>query len=340
MKEIQPFRRPSETATRSYRTHMRSSPVFVVGGARSGTSILAILLRKYLGISFGTESQFFIRFFNRLQNYGDLNNNDNLKKLLADISRERCFQRWRKWDYILDVDKIHARIRENSYTGIIDAIFNDLADHNQMNRWGDKTPEYIYNLPVLHTLFPEAKFIHILRDGRDVALSTFKTHFGAKNIGIAALEWNQQLACVAKFKKMIDPGKFCEIRYEDLLDDPVGTFKKLMNFLNIVDIDGTILRRIETEMAGELYPGNYYKWRNELTKKEQNIFERVNYQHLVDSGYPTITNSRKNASSFEKACWKIDHRIRQLSRIDTWKDNFYKLQIRFRQLLFSDYPRE
>jgi len=308
----------------------KNIPVFVIGSARSGTSILSRLIRDYLYVSFGTESQFIIRFYKRLQYYGSLQNDTNLKKLLSDIGEERCFQRWKKFGYQIDLDRIYSRIEEKSYTGVLSAIFTDLAIHNGMARWGDKTPEYIYDLDILHELFPTAKFVHIVRDGRDVALSTFKTHFGAKNIGVAALEWNRQMACVSLFKKKVPQNQLIEIRYEDFLTDPFKIFTELISFLEIDDADGTIRAKIENNMAEELFRDNYYKWRTQLKKKYQILFEKVNYQFLTSYNYPTITDGMKKATSIEKFFWKFHHRAKQFMRIDTWKDNFYKLKVHLR----------
>ena len=175
-----------------------ASPVFVIGSARSGTSIFARLLRNYLNISFGTESQFIIRFYKHLGRYGNLTEDVNLKRLISDIGRERCFKRWRKFGYAFDANRVFSKIQHRTYSGVLDAIFSDLADSNGMKLWGDKTPEYTYNLDILYDLFPEGRFLHIVRDGRDIALSNLNTHFGAKNIAVAAIRWKHQLECVFK----------------------------------------------------------------------------------------------------------------------------------------------
>lgn len=307
-----------------------SSPVFVIGSARSGTSILSQLIREYLNISFGTESQFIIRYFKRLHHYGDLTIDQNMKTLLSDIGEERCFKRWKKFGYQIDPDRIFNRIHEKSYAGLLDAIFTDLAVHNKMGRWGDKTPEYIYDLDILHTLFPAARFVHIVRDGRDVALSTFKIHFGAKNIGVAALEWNRQMECVSQFKKRVDKTRFIEIRYEDFLKDPVNIFGELISFLKVDDHDDSIREKIEKYMAEELYSDNYFKWRTQMNKKQQTIFEKVNYQYLLEHNYPTITDGQEKIRFGEKFVWKLSHRMKQVMRLDTWIDNLYKLNIKLR----------
>lgn len=81
--------------------HARVNPVFVIGHARSGTSILTKLLRQHFRISFGTESQFIIRYHDRLVAYGDLQVDSHVRRLIEDISRERCFERWNKFRFRL-----------------------------------------------------------------------------------------------------------------------------------------------------------------------------------------------------------------------------------------------
>ena len=66
--------------------HTNNAPVFVIGAARSGTSILCSLIRRYLKTSFGTESQFIIRVHQALARYGDLRHDANLRRLVDDIA--------------------------------------------------------------------------------------------------------------------------------------------------------------------------------------------------------------------------------------------------------------
>lgn len=206
--------------------HMRSTPVHIIGHARSGTSILADVLRRYLNISFGTESQFIIRFEKKLAQYGDLRSEGNIKRLIRDVAQERCFQRWHKFDgFVLDAEQIFHDLPERSYRGVLEAAFMQLAQHGGMNRWGDKTPEYVFHLPVLYHLLSDAQYIHIVRDGRDVALSIFQQEFGAKNVYKAAIDWRQQMQLVHHFAQTLPPEQFVEIRYEDFLGATDETFR-------------------------------------------------------------------------------------------------------------------
>ena len=188
-------------------THTVHHPVFVLGCGRSGTSLFGALLRKYMKINFGPETQFIVDYHKRLRAYGDLREEGNFRLLIADIARERCFERWHhRFGFQLNAARVAADARERSYAGILTAIFEQFAAHHGMERWGDKSPNYDRDLGVILELFPDARFFHVVRDGRDVALSTFKCFFGAKNAYKAALDWRRQLSWVLRFKAELSPG--------------------------------------------------------------------------------------------------------------------------------------
>ena len=167
--------------------HTRFSPVFVVGCTGSGTSLTCRLLLDHLGVNFGTESQFIIRYARHIARYGDLRVRGNMRRLLTDISRERFFPRTRRnFGFVFDVDRALRYVTEPTYAGALRAIFEQFATSKGLVRWGDKTPEYNYHLDVLLELFPTAQFVHVVRDPRDMAVSQFKAGFGSKTAYEAA----------------------------------------------------------------------------------------------------------------------------------------------------------
>ena len=98
--------------------------------------------------------------------------------MIKDISAERFFARsQRNWGFVFDPTKAFSEMAERTYSGVLDAIFRQLAEHNGMVRWGDKTPQYNDDLSLLRDLFPDAQFVHIVRDGRDVTLSIRQDSF-------------------------------------------------------------------------------------------------------------------------------------------------------------------
>ena len=219
--------------------HRDRSPVFVVGHARSGTSILTILIRKHLEIAFGTESQFIVRLAKAADRCGDLRNDAVRRRFIDALSRERFFARTRKnYGFAFDVQTAVNSSTGGKYRDVLNAVFSQLATHMQFTRWGDKTPEYALHLPLLYRMFPEARFVNVVRDGRDVALSIFETQFGAKNLYVAACDWRRSLDAVESFRLSQPNAHLLDVRYEDLLMAPEQVFSTLIRFLDIEDEDG------------------------------------------------------------------------------------------------------
>ncbi len=313
--------------------HSKLNPVIVIGHGRSGTSILAGLLRKYLRINYGSESQFIVRFYKNLKYYGDLSSEANIKRLISDISQERCFFRWKKnFGFVLNPELVYKNLPERSYKGVLVSIFSQYADYHKMDRWGDKTPEYNHNLPILKELFPDAQYINITRDGRDVALSIYGLQFGGNNIYKTALEWKEQMELLGDFIKTLSKDQYIEIRYEDFLQNPVSVMSKFIDFLNIEDDDGELITFISDNIMNDLKKDNYYKWKSKMNSKNVALFERVAGDHLRANGYEVRNPGQPEISTYEKVLWEADNFIRKLYDIEYWKDNFYKLKVRYRSL--------
>jgi hypothetical protein len=309
--------------------HRRLNPVFVVGHGRSGTSILADLLRKHLRLAFGTESQFFIRYYRQLHRYGDLRDERNRRLLLEDLSRERFFQRSLKYGVRLDVERA-VREAEPTYAGVLTAIMRQSAECQRMERWGDKTPEYTRHLFVVRELFPSAQFIHIVRDGRDVALSGFRMHFGAKNSYAAAREWGHVLSEVQAFKKTAAEGTFIELRYEDLLTRTQETFAQILRFLDIDDTGGEVSRAVGRLAGAELRAGNFFKWKTELSARDQEVFAAVAGSWLSEYGYEVPATTRSAPGRAASWYWQCDNVVRRMMMRAYWADTLYKVGLKVR----------
>ncbi len=308
--------------------HTDTSPVFIIGYGSSGTTIFSQLVRRYLKISFGTESQFIHRYFNRLHTYGDLREDGNLRRLIADIGSERCFSRWAKFGFAVDENRIFDNVKARTYRGVLESFFGALASHQSMTRWGDKTPEDVYHLDVVRQLFPDAKYVHLVRDGRDVALSVFGRYFGPKNAFCAARVWKDAICRIQQFAKTVDRDQILEVRYEDLLSDPATVFARLIQFLKIADDDNRLRTSIESTIKGDLKESNSYKWKTGLTAKQRQIFERVAGHELRQYGYETDSPADDRVTIIDRTYWVVDDRIRRWLIPAYWRDNTYRFGLR------------
>ena len=311
--------------------HTRFDPVFVLGFPRSGTSLMCRLLLDHLGLNFGTESQFIIRHCKRLHRYGDLRDDRRLQWLFEEIGRERFFFRTRRnFGFVFDVDRAMRSIDSRTYAGVLRAIFEQFASQKGRQRWGDKTPEYSQHLPVLRELFPTAQYVHLVRDGRDVALSAFKTGFGPKNPHEAAVQWSEQVRKITTFGATLPPQDFLTIRYEDLLRDPAVELKTVGGFLGVANHEALIDTKAAT-LRTQVRVDNAGKFTHLLSARETECFEAHASDVLECYGYARRCRQRgKPITLAEAACWRARGVWRRASNTKYWADNWYKLQIRTR----------
>ncbi len=312
--------------------HTRRSPVFVIGAARSGTSLLGALLRRYLKVNFGTESQFIVRFHRRLPEYGDLHDPSHLRRLIEDLVRERCFSRWTfRFGFVLDKEAVfqEALAGRRSFPGVLDAIFSQFARYHGMERWGDKTPEYNYNLPVLLSLFPRAQFLHIVRDGRDVALSTLRQGFGGANVYRAGVLWSRQLLLIQQFAEPLPDGQVLTLNYETLLAQPVETLDTVSAFLGI-EPDASRRAAIVADVPSQVRSTNANKWRTDMSPGDLRLFEAVASDQLRASGYEARYPVAPRMNRAARLYWEADHLLRKTARPKYWVDHLYRARVRLR----------
>jgi hypothetical protein len=312
--------------------HTRFDPVFVLGFPRSGTSLMCRLLLDHLGVNFGTESQFIIRHYKRLHRYGDLRDDRCLRLLFEEIGRERFFQRTRRnFGFAFDVDRAMRSIDSRTYAGALRAIFGQFAIEKGLPRWGDKTPEYSRHLPVLHELFPTAQYVHVVRDGRDVALSAFNTGFGPKSAYEAAIRWSEQVRAIAAFGAALPAKDFLTVRYEDLLRDPAAQLTTLGGFLGIVNLE-PLVDGMATRLRAQVRGDNAGKSSHLLSVRETECFETCAFDVLERYDYALRFRHRGSRITMaEAACWRARGMWRRITNKKYWADNWYKLQLRGRQ---------
>ncbi len=306
--------------------HSRHHPVFVIGVARSGTSLLCSLMRRYLKVNFGTESQFVVRVYRRLPSYGDLNDLANLRRLVDDVAAERCFRRWTlRFGFVLDQEKVFREVSNGrrSFAGVLQAIFSQFARYHGMERWGDRTPEYNYDLPVLLSLFPQAQFLHVVRDGRDVALSMLRAGFGGANIYRVGVAWRKQMLLVRQFLEPLPAGQARTIQYESLLADPVKTLDTIRAFLGIAD-DPSLTVGIAGDVHLQIRATNTNKWTVAMRPAQQRLFETVAGDQLQRAGYPILHEPRGALTLPTRLYWEADHLIRKVVRPQCWADQLYR----------------
>ncbi len=197
-----------------------TKPFFILGAPRSGTSLLSRMLDSHPAIAVPDETKIFDTFLPLLPAYGDLREAPRLRRLVQDILGWRWIRRLPAPPH---ADAVLARVVRPDLGAVFAAVLECWATGQGKTRWGEKTPSNLYFWPRIASWFPNATIVHILRDGRDVAISQIKAPFGPKTVPAAARRWIYFVAGVRALREQVAPDSYVEIRYEDLLAHPRET---------------------------------------------------------------------------------------------------------------------
>ena len=203
-----------------------TEPVFVVGFQRSGTTLLQALIGAHPAFVAPPEIYFDIRILQLVAFYGDLEDDDRLRVAVRDTID---FPLLAECDF--DVDAVYERARRGprTYGALLDAVLSDLAARHGKRRWCEKTP----GTPARRfwSVLPEARFVHIVRDPRDVVASSLKTPWTPRNPAFIAREWREFTESNLHFERTEGAGRVLRVRYEDLVASPEPVLREVCEFL-------------------------------------------------------------------------------------------------------------
>ena len=276
--------------------------LFLVGCPRSGTTLLRRMVQAHPQIAITPETHWIVRMFDRrigLTPHGHVT-----PALLEQLRQDDRFVR-------LDPDfealeRLISGPAPVHYAQFVSAVFDGFGRANGKPLVGDKTPGYSLGVPTLAELWPEARIVHIVRDGRDVCLSainwtrklpSLERRFPTwrdEPVITAALWWEWHAHAAHEDGGAIDGGRFHELRYEELVAQPESTCSALCEFLR-VPYDDAMVRFHEGRTKSK--PGLDAKhawlpvtsglrdWRTQLPHDDLACFEAAAGRLLEELGY-------------------------------------------------------
>ena len=263
-----------------------NSPFFIVASARSGTTFLRLTLNAHPLVAVPPESRFITELWNGEKDV-------DTSAFLRDLAQHKRFIAWGL--NIADVKEQLGDAARATYPQAIGAVYKAYALLKGKKFWGDKTPRYVEHIPFLIELFPEARFIHLVRDGRNVALSYSHVDFGPKNVARAARLWQRRVGAGIRDGRALPPGRYIEIRNEDLARDTETEVRKVCEFLDL-EFDPRMLDE-EERAKGEVHKvthhhtpeasgrKHYSEWQEEMSAGDIAVFEAVAGETLNALGY-------------------------------------------------------
>jgi len=277
-----------------------TAPVFVLGCVRSGTTLLYHMLLSAGNFAvYRTESS----VFNLLEpRFGDLSVERNRRRLLKAWCESKLFN-----VSGLDKDFISAKVMSECRNGgdFLRIVMSEIGRQQAVPRWADTTPEHLLYLHRIKQTIPEALIIHIIRDGRDVALSADKQGY------IRRLAWDRmpsKMAAGLYWDWMVSKGRrdgrdlgddYIEVHFEDLIREPRQTLKGIGEFIG-QDLDYDQILRVgigsvsspNTSFGTDANFNPLGRWHSGFSNEELEMFEGLVGRALEENGYELATRSR------------------------------------------------
>jgi len=240
---------------------------FVVGCSRSGTTLLRALLDAHPLLAVPPESHFALA--------------RDARALRRALRRDPWFGLW-------GIET--PGLRGLDVADAVRALFAAYAAVHGKPRYADKTPHYVSHLPALAERFHEARFVHVVRDGRDVALSLLEVPWGPDDVEGAALYWRRRV--LEGRDARLGPERYRELRYEALVADPERELRALGAWLQL-PYDPAMLERRPLAVP---YPEHHRRlelaptpglrdWRREMSAADAARFQAVAGDALAELGY-------------------------------------------------------
>lgn len=273
---------------------------FIVGVGRSGTTLVQAMLNAHPDLAFPFESHFIVPLAEQREQYERPEAFDT-RKFVDDLCGWWSFQRW-GIEHAAVMEAL-ARPIPNDLADAVRRLYKLHARRRGKRLYGDKTPDYMLSLPFLARLFPEARFIHVIRDGRDVALALRDVEWMRQNAVVdCALYWALRIDTAQRAARWLGPKRYLEVRYERLVDDPRPVLEQVCQFLEVPFVDSVLEHRaaarelvasepVEREFRTLHLPvtTGLRDWRTQMTADEVKTFELVAGEVIERLGYSLAT---------------------------------------------------
>jgi hypothetical protein len=258
---------------------------FIVGNPRSGTTLLRAMFDSHPEMAVPWESYFVTQLKNQVARY-EGGNGFNSSAFIEDLYNTN-FQHWKIEESF--IKRLFATESPRSYADAVRLVFAGYASLHGKARYGDKTPIYVLQIQL---------FLHIIRDGRDVALSLLDVSWGPNRVDDCARNWKKSISTGRRAGQIIGNDRYCEVRYEDIVANPTEELHWLCNFIEL-DFDSQMLdypsratEIISPDPYSQYHKGIYCpptaglrRWHVEMNQQDCETFEEIAGDALKEFGY-------------------------------------------------------
>ncbi|HET6566635.1 MAG TPA: sulfotransferase [Rhodothermales bacterium] len=312
---------------------LMESPVFIVGASRSGTTLLRLMLNAHSHLALPQE----LKYFNSFPHLDWPNwrrpqlREEQYRRFVRHFleRRQHIFDSVGIRDLDRQILDSHSRDLREPYRVAVEAW----ASHFGKQRWGEKTPHNLYYVDILHDMFPNARFIQIVRDPRAVVASMNNSVYFPGDTAFNALNWLQAVTVGYELvRNTVPESQLLTLRYEDIVADPAGCLQATCGFIGerfepaMLDFHrdssrymGTVIRtETVTQPVSSVHAD---KWKETLSRPDIVLVESICRSEMTRFNYePTGASLPASAmmnKAIKSAYWKWKTRGRRAQRGQT-----------------------
>lgn len=299
------------------------APIFLFGFERSGTTLLTMLFGAHpaVAVPFSTTGLWY-RYYHDWEKA----RSQDLICLLRTILKE---ERIRLWDFVPQLEDIADKVESVTPAAIVHAFHQSYADHYAKPLWGNSDINTLDYMHVANAMFPNARFVHIVRDVRDVVLSNSQMPYAVGNALDVARSWCLRVRTNLRMGAMIPKTRYTVVRYEDILRAPEATLRQACAQIQLgydprmLDYAEEVNNKVPEnrkwlwpKLRGPIDQQNVERWRREMWAAEIQMIENQTKDLLLELGYPVLSEKRARISAIGLETWctlSSGHRFQRLA---------------------------
>lgn len=263
--------------------------ILVGGCSRSGTTMLGAMLGAAEGVVTVPEAEFKWTVPQALQA------DPTALPVQRTLEALRTDWKFRLWDLDLPAAAAGTQVGLAALMRYLTGCYTTTRDLQAACHYVDHTPGNIRFVPTLARVIPDARFVHIIRDGRAVAASVLPLDWGPSGVLEAARYWASQIGMGLAAEQHLPADRILRVRYEDLVGDPAGQLRRLCAFLGLTFHAGMVTprsydvgdytRQQHRLVGAPADPSRIDAWRQRLSRSQVEMFEHITSDLLVGLGY-------------------------------------------------------
>ena len=288
--------------------------LFMIGTQRSGSNLLRLMLNQQPAIASPHPPHILERFMPMLSGYGNLETDENFELLIDDVCRMIEVNPVAWAGINLDRNLVKTCCFERSLLAIYGAVHDLMTETKGALVWCCKSLANVHYLPQIESFFPDARYLYIYRDGRDVALSFRKAVVGEKSFYHIAKSWHKEQQLAMAHRETVNGDSFFSLSYEALTANSEKVLREMMRHFTIPFKEEMLQFNIseeakQTAKCGSLWANvnqpviknNTGKFLKEADPEDVRIFELVAGESLDRLGYRRAFTEKGEIKAFSQS---------------------------------------